>query len=239
MLKDKCASALQEKLIRFSSQLSGPERDNLKLMLGLAAGNLADQWQIPDRHSDRMEFDTLLVCLEQLQPHSKKVPRNGIVYKGKPKFLSETLLGELQNEARIERLKAIDHNNHFLGCGGPTANQLAVSKQLLDFVISKAGSVGATSIASYLFYERTGQGLVPHVDTEVFSLNALMMIEHTGRGASQSQLVIFSSGLNREEIDLQPGELLLFFADSVVHGRTPVSEGELVTILTVGFQPEM
>jgi hypothetical protein len=40
-----------------------------------------------------------------------------------------------------------------------------------------------------------------------------------------------------ECVDLQPGEMLLFYGGCVVHGRTPVAREEAVVVLTVGFRP--
>jgi hypothetical protein len=44
------------------------------------------------------------------------------------------------------------------------------------------------------------------------------------------------AGGRTECIDLQPGDMLLFYGGSVVHGRTPVAREEAVVVLTAGFR---
>lgn len=153
--------------------------------------------------------------------------------------MSDDYLARLQNEARdIRHTRAIQQRGHLVGVGGQLGDELASSAPMLTLVESSAGPVSASGVVSYMFYEDEGAGLCAHVDTDIFSINVNIMLEHTSSDERSSHLFIFSTdGEQREEIQHQPGEIVITFGDSIVHGRAPLSRGESVTLLTVGFQP--
>jgi hypothetical protein len=229
---------LSEKLKQFNGSLTEAEKVNFKLLLGLAAGGLAPEFAKPKDRLQAASFDTVTDTLAGMQPYSKRIPRNGIAYRGRPALITPRLLADLQQEARTLRPSAQRFEEHFLGCGAPIANELAVSPELISFVREHAGEVEPTGIASFLYYEEAGQGIEPHIDTEVFSLNVLLMLEHRYSGRlSRSALVVFPPFGEPERLDLMPGEVVVMFAGSVAHGREPMQEGESVSILTFGFHP--
>jgi hypothetical protein len=76
-----------------------------------------------------------------------------------------------------------------------------------------------------------------HVDTGIFSINANIMLEHEAGRERRSYLFIYPSSGQPERILLAPGEMVLSYAGSVVHGRAPLGAGERVRNLTIGFQP--
>jgi len=230
-------AAMASKLQSFNDSLNEAEKANFKLLLGLAAGGLAPQFSRPHGGMGRTAFDAVTETLAGLQPYRDRIPKNGIAYRGTPNFLSDSLLESLQNEAMELRPKALRFEEHFLGCGAPIANELAVSSLLLEFVTEYAGEVESTGIASYIFYDEAGQGIDPHIDTDIFSLNVLLMLRHVAKSDKRSCLVLFSPNTEPERLDLQEGELLLMFAGSVPHGREHIKQGESVTILTFGFKP--
>jgi hypothetical protein len=229
-------NSLLEKLSKFSLNLSRTERENLKLLLGEAAGDL-----VVSPHKEKgckaEALQTSLTCLSNLQPYADRIPPDGIVWRGRPPFLSEVLLKELQIESATRRKDAIKEGSYLLGCGGPIADKLAMDKKVTDFIESYAGPIVATGVASYLYYEEPGQGLDPHVDTSIFSINMILMLKHQHDEINPSKLVTYSAYTNPQHILLKPGESLILFADSIVHAREPVKEGEFITLLTFGFQP--
>jgi hypothetical protein len=52
-----------------------------------------------------------------------------------------------------------------------------------------------------------------------------------------NRIICTSSLTDVQRVDLQPGEILLFYGGSVVHARTPVAQEEAVAVLTAGFRP--
>lgn len=228
---------LTEKLRRFNADLNEAEQANFKLLLGLAAGGLAPGLRRPLDEAAAAAFDTVSDTLSKLQPYSKRISHNGIAYRGRPEFMTTELLEALQTEAQDLRPSAIRCDEHFLGCGAPIANKLAVSPELTSFVKANAGDVKPTGIASYLFYDEVGQGIDAHIDTDIFSLNVLLMLQHRYRSSDRSALVLLPSRSVPERLELEPGEIVIMFAGSVAHGRERLKQHEAVSILTFGFHP--
>jgi hypothetical protein len=225
------------KLRRFNEGLSEAEKANFKLMLGLSAGGMLRGFRRPPDPATANALDVVTETLATLQPYSSRVSANGIAYRGRPRLITDDLLASLQREARQLRPSAHRFDEHFLGCGAPLANKLAVSQDLVDFVREYAGDVKPTGVASFLFYDEPGQGIDPHIDTDIFSLNVLLMLHHQRVKEPASALVVFPPRGTPERIDLSPGEIVIMFAGSIAHGRERLNEGEAVSILTFGFHP--
>jgi len=230
-------STLTRKLHDFNVKLTPAEQANFKLLLGLAAGGLAPEFEKPGNAANAQAFDAVVDTLAHLQPFSDRIPPNGVVYRGRPPFISDSTLLELQVEARHLRPSADPFDEHFLGYGGELADAMSTSHELVSFVADRAGAVRPTGIASFLFYDEPGQGIEPHIDTDVFAFNVLLMLDHRGGGPAGSALVMFPPFSEPERFQLAPGEMVMFFAGSVAHGREPVGQDEAVSILTFGFQP--
>jgi hypothetical protein len=228
---------LVDKLQAFNDSLSEAERANYKLLLGLAAGGLSPDFKTPSSPDKQQAFATVGETLARLQPYSARISPNGIAYRGRPDFMTDEFLGTLIDEARELRPRAFPFDEHFLGTGAPIANRMAVSPALCDLVKAHAGDVQPTGVASFLYYDAPGQGIEPHIDTDIFSLNVILMLKHVGGGDERSCLVVFPPGGEPERLDLVPGEMVIMFAGSITHGREFMKVGEEVNILTFGFHP--
>jgi hypothetical protein len=165
--------------------------------------------------------------------------RNGVLYRGRPDFVTDELLHALRVEARDDvRPRAIWQRGHMLGVGGPLGDALATGPELRALVEEHAGGVDATGIASFLFYEEAGAGIAAHVDTDVFSINVNLILRREDQGVRTSRFFLFDiDGSAREDILLEEGDVCITFGDSVLHGRTPLAPGEVINNLTIGFQP--
>ncbi len=228
---------LHQKLRQFNENLTEAEKANFKLLLGLSAGGLMTGFKRPSEVDAVNALDTVTETLATLQPYSNRITRNGIAFRGRPAWMSDTLLTSIQEEAQSIRPMARRFDEHFLGCGASLANQLAVSKELVEFVQEHAGDLKPTGIASFLFYDEEGQGIDPHIDTDIFSLNVILMLSHKHVSNPASALVVFPPRGEPERINLQPGEIIIMFAGSITHGRERIKQGETVSILTFGFHP--
>lgn len=228
---------LEDKLQRFNDSLSEAERANYKLLLGLAAGGLSPGFELPSTEEKFKAFGTVGETLARLQPYSARISKNGIAYRGRPDFMTDKMLNALIEEARELRPSAICYDHHFLGTGAPLANRLAMSPELASFVRAHAGDVQPTGIASFLYYDEPGQGIEPHIDTDIFSLNVIIMLRHTPGEGTPSTLVVFPPHSKPEQVPLEAGEMVIMFAGSIAHGRQHMKKGESVWILTLGFHP--
>jgi hypothetical protein len=224
------SALLVDKLDSITAGLDEAELDNYKLLLGIAAGGLAPHGHLPTSGAKSEAFQTVLKCLAKIQP-------TGVVWRGRPDFMTDELLVSLQREADEGRGKAIRHDRYFLGYGGPVADRLARSGALVDFVSNHTTRMAPTGVASYLWYDEPGCGLDPHIDTETFTLNGIIMLRHTYVTEPASGLQLYPPDQPAERIHLEPGELLLLYAGGTVHAREDVKPGESISLLTVGFRP--
>ena len=107
-------------------------------------------------------------------------------------------------------------------CGGPIANKLSVDKDVINFVGKHVGHVRPTGIASYLRYNLLGSGIKPHIDTEVFSVNLMLMLHHRPpeTGGNLSSTIIFPHGIESQKHQLSAGDVMLIHGSSIVHAQT-------------------
>lgn len=226
------------RLASFIATLSGAERRALKLSLSDRIPSFFDASNtLRDGGPEQLaQFRLLATTLRALTPHAHTIPPNGIAYYGRPAWLGPVLLARLQAEAKIRRELPLDRIDHYLGCGGPHADALSVAPAVIAFVSAAVGPVRATGIASYLFYDRAGLGIRPHVDTEVFSVNLMLMLRHVhGAEVEPSATVVFPGDGEMERYRLQPGEAMLMHGSSVIHARSLVQPTEDIALLMIGF----
>ena len=228
-------ASVGQRLADLHGTLSPAEQANLKLILGLSAGHLVPE-RDPGAERGRVAVSE---ALELLCPYDVADPR-GAQYRGRPELLTDGLLASLIAEAEEVGTTAVPFDEHYLGCGGPIADKLAVSEELTALVRSVVPGAEPTGIASYLFYKDAGQGIIPHIDTDIFSLNVLLMLAHEKPedATSSSALRMHYPDGSEERFELTPGEVVIFLAGTQAHSRNPIAEGERVTILTFGFMPQ-
>lgn len=231
---------LSEKFRGFNGTLTAEEKTNFKFLLEFAAAGLAPGCAKPQGGLNAVAFDTVSDTLARLEPYSGQISRNGVAYRGRPEIMTDELLTALQTEARAFRPPSAARSDAvFLGCGGgaPIASELAVSSKLSSFVREHAGPVEPTGIANFIYYDEPGQRTDPHVDTDLFALNALVMLEHEYVTEPQAGLVLFPPHSEPERFELVPGEVIIMFAASIDHGREHIQPGERISIVCFGFQP--
>ena len=184
-------------------------------------------------------FTYLANTIRQLSPDHALMPENGIVFKGNPNWANHQLLLTLNKEAEQRRDKPLDRTDHFLGCGGIQADKLANSTSLVNFVSQHAGKVRATGIASYLYYDKPGLGIRPHVDTDVFSVNLMLMLKHRpSQNGLKSSTLVFPPNGKMENHSLDIGGVMIMFGGAVIHARSIIGPQEKVHLLTIGFNRE-
>ena len=165
--------------------------------------------------------------------------RGTVLYCGRPEWLDAALMRRLLDEVRLQRetAKQINEQRQMGAPAGAVATALAGSQVMLEFVTGHAGAVSFTGDANYLYYEFPGAGIEPHIDRDEFSLQILLMLEQYGYRDRKSMLVVFpSTPRDPLFVPLAPGELILFRAARVIHGRTPVTGNEVTRLLGVGYR---
>ena len=227
-------------VLNFIETLDSDERRIMKTVLANQIEEFFDasnELVLPDESTTK-RFYTLTAALRKLSVNSGNIPANGIAYLGKPRWITRELLENLQAEALQRRDETLDRIDHFLGCGGKEADNLSVSPELLQFVKEHVGPVRQTGIASYLYYDLEGSGIRPHVDTDVFSINLILMLLHKHPPeVKPSATVVFPCGQPPEAYRLQIGEVMIMYGSSVIHTRSIVHKNEIIHLLTIGFDP--
>lgn len=225
---------LANKLIELNKNLSPLESFNMNLLMSVAVGGIAPHGGIPTDGVQAEAWKAGLLVLGDMHPH-------GLRFVGRAPFMTEELLAELQKEAHQQERISHRTGPHELSPGEACAVRLSSTKDVLAFVSDAVGwQVFPTEIGSYLYYNKAGDHLYPHVDTEVFGVNLIIMLEHEfPEGLTEkdgSALVVYEPDCGERRVALAVGESAILLASGTVHGREPLQEGEKVTILTIGFQ---
>lgn len=225
---------LAEKIIAFNGGLSPLEAFNMNLLMSVAVGGIAPRGGVPTEGVRAEAWETGLRVLEDMHP-------GGLRFAGKTPMIGPDLLTGLQEEANEREKIAHRTGPQELAPGGPRAVALSSAPDVLDFVSEKVGHrVFPTEIGSYLFYNKTGDHLYPHVDTDVFAVNLITMLKHElPEGVSEqdgSALLVWQAGHGEQRVPLAVGESAVLLASGTVHARETIRPGEKVTILTIGFQ---
>ena len=234
----KASGGVSVQMSEFIRCLSPEERQVMKSLLSDQIVDFFDSSNslLVNESMTVERFHLLAEMLKHITPHSDTIPVNGIAYYGHPAWITAELLTNLQEEACQRRDQPLDRVDHFLGCGGSIADALSVSSEVLEFVTEHVGLVSPTGIASYLYYDRAGLGIRPHVDTEVFSVNLMLMLRHECKeGLEPSATVVFPAHSEPERYHLQVGEVMIMHGSSVIHTRSIVQHGENIHLLTIGF----
>ena len=233
---------LLDQLTIYFQSLAPEEKSILKSKLSSRIPQFFDEKNQlkSDTDLDVKQFNYLATALLKISPDHQNIPNNGIAYKGKPSWITDNLLKELQNEALARRKQPLDRIDHFLGCGGKHADLLSVNQEILKFVSNHVRKrVKPTGIASYLYYDKPGLGIRPHVDSDVFSINMMLMLKHEYKQNFEPSVTrIFPANSEMESYQLSIGEVMIMHGGAVIHTRSTIKEFENVHLLTIGFSHE-
>lgn len=235
---------LKNDMLQLSRQLTLDEIDALKYRLSLSAiKKLKNYFDLEDEVGNNIDFYSIIDNLPIIQPYRDRVPEYGIVFKGHPDFLSDELLTALIAEAENFKIRSKPNFDQFIyhvdtdNCS-TIAEQLEQSQEVLDFVSKYAGPVEPSCITSYIYYNKKGQCSLPHVDNAFTAVTLMISLKHVFKNSNTtSKSVIYWADKPRFDYQLISGEATIFFGTTMLHGRTPVSEGEEVLSMLLSFRP--
>ena len=227
---------LVDRLTGLSSELSAAERENLKFLLSMAAGGLLSghAGDVPEHLRD-VALRTAQHSLPRLHGDLRPEFDTGVVFCGRGAFFTDDDIAALDRESRAHRGRADRFHDHYVASGAPLARELSLSQAVSDFLTPRVGPVLPTYKANYLYYDEPGLGIDPHVDKDEFALNVLTMLEHSPRERT-SELILYPPDQDPLHLQLEPGESLVFFADSVTHQRTRTADGEAIRLVSFGYR---
>jgi hypothetical protein len=231
---------------QLAATLDESELDQLKLILSsLCIRKLENRFDLSSDPVNREKFYDPLRQLSKIQPFSSRLRPYGIFYLGRPNFMTDALVENLRAEAESFRAEARFNFNHYLYqvetiASETCAEKLYESPVFGDFIESHAGPCLKSFITSYIYYDQAGRSSEPHVDNAFTSVTAMVGLRHEcKRNIFSSRSVFFWPDKERLEIQLKPGEIVVFAGVSAVHGRTPVAEDEKVHSLLLSFRPDL
>jgi hypothetical protein len=159
---------------------------------------------------------------------------SGILYVGEASFLSPTAFWDARSEAVRLSVNASDLHGQRLATAGNVGRQIHMASDTIRFISRHAGQCAPSGNAAYLYYDRMGDHIRPHLDRDLYSLHCLVMLHHQyGDEGRSAFLVVERDGMRR--IELEPGHCVVFFGAGSVHGRSSVQSGEQVQLLSLGF----
>lgn len=166
-------------------------------------------------------------------------PADGVYFLGRPDWLTADLFAALQQESCDQRAGAEKIRAQHFAEMGPVGRELCESSTLLHFVESHAGPAVRSGKANYRYYDIPESHVAPHLDSADFAYNVIIMLRHEWRSERRSGLLLFPHGPQPAPILLVPGEVILFYAEGVIHARTPISDNgdERVENMGIGFTP--
>jgi hypothetical protein len=219
--------SLVEKILALSASLSPDELAKCKLLLGVAAGGLAPRGQAPIDAARAAALKTVIRSLAKMQP-------TGIAWRGKPEFLDEPTLTALRSEATSRRVHAEKVDRYLLAAGRSQTTQLIESSAFNEFIEWQFDDLRPSGLATYIYYEGLDSGLDAHLDSDSFSVNLILVLEHN-YSADPSRLVIYNEDCQPERILIAPGEGVILYAGSTIHAREDLKQDENITLLTIGL----
>lgn len=232
-------SILIEKLVEFVSGAETPDFFLIKDLLSTAVSALPVDGTLPSTRAHFHAFRVIQRCLFELRrPARPALRKNGIIWRGRPRFMTDDLLHALLAEAASLRPGASRQRwGQFTCSKTKVAQRLSEKLEVRSMIRDLVGDIEDLSTAIYLYYDEPGAHVRPHLDGDEFGINMNLMLHHSGGTPATSDLVVYPADGFPERIRMAPGELVLMYADCVVHTRSPVSTGEIVQNLAMGFQP--
>ena len=236
--------ASPQKFQNIAKLLNEEERDILKFKISrLCVSELENDFELPKDFNQKAYLNIALKCLSEIHPYKERVPPYGIVYKGRPSFMTDQLLFSLQAEAIKCREKAVINIEQYITCAetkekNSIAEQFEDLSELHNLVNQYAGNSKPSFISNYIYYDVEGQCSKPHIDNSFTAITVMVGLKHDypdNRKTSSS--IAYWSEMPRSEYKLFPGEISIFYGASAIHGRTPVSNGEIVHSLLLSYRP--
>jgi acyl-CoA synthetase (AMP-forming)/AMP-acid ligase II len=222
---------LSQGMLDISGSLSLPGRHVQRLLLGCALRRL-----VPSEHLPRgRELSLVAIVLAGLA----RLQSDTVLYLGRPEFLDDELLLQLQEEA-VERRAAATVIHHWCTADlGQAADRFVASDALRTLVSRLAGPMAPTGYGKYVYCDEEVSGVGVHLHTQPFAVNVELKLAHEHPAGEPGRLVLWLPHAERQRFEVWPGEMMLWFNGGVPHTREDPKPGEKMTALSVFFEPTL
>lgn len=180
---------------------------------------------------------------EKLLEELAELRQSGFALLGRPEFVDQHVLGELQSEAAAAWASGSPERYRENDCGqafsdpGPHAKRIALDHRWPILIGAALGiNVRSARFAAYIHYNRAQAQIKPHVDFVDSDVSVLLTVDRfPTSGAERSALVLHPAGRQPIRTVLESGEAIALQGHGLVHGREPVKPGEWLRLLFMAF----
>lgn len=180
-------------------------------------------------------FPALRDAVRSLTAHERLRPR----HLCDQLFPAELLAAMAQEAEKAIATDGYRHNGKWNAAVGEAANHFAGHVDLAAIVARATGlEVEQPHSGVYIAYLEEGQFLDFHVDEFGFGeANLILCLKHERpTTALTASTTVFIGPDGYRECDLEPGDCVVFDGALTPHGRTPISAGESIILISFGFR---
>jgi hypothetical protein len=183
-------------------------------------------------------------CLRAMAGHLAPYSSVPVPILRTPEWASESVMEVLAvNAARIAEQSAYQAEQKRNSPVSKKVEMLLDRLGVVEYVEKECGLrlvrvPGEMRYTSYIFYDAPGSFLQWHLDARhIVDVSLLLCIDRRDdRDADEASATYAVTPTGVERFHFQPGQALIFDGAFTLHGRSPVAEGENVTILRIGFR---
>jgi len=217
-----------------AGQMAPAELRALRHVLGVAISGLDAEHSLPTDPRKLAAIRAIQDSLFHLTNYPGHIPDDGMMWTGRPAFVTDAVLAALQCRARAESVNKIRSGKHFfVEC--PAMLELLPPGALASFLQALEGGLQPRGKANLQYYEAPGECIGAHVDVDDFGLSGVMLLRHEHQQPRASRLWVFPRGQAPKVVELEPGHMVIFCGQAVIHQRTAVAAGEQVTTLAINI----
>ncbi|WP_228141797.1 hypothetical protein [Acinetobacter pittii] len=183
--------------------------------------------------------DYLRVAIQVIRLMNKEIGHS-IISRGHLDFLDSKQLKYLSEEAELlkKNCLTVPKKAHRWNIASSESKKFFNSSSFQNFIktIFKENKIkfNGKVNSNYNFYNE-GELAYPHIDIEDFCINMIIMLKHNYNINDSSKLILYPMLSDPIELNLKPGDYIIFWAKTTVHARTTLKKGEEVCIMSYGF----
>jgi hypothetical protein len=155
-----------------------------------------------------------------------------------PRWLTETMVERLAEAAQGDSSLAREHSGRRVATPSAESKALVDSLPIVEDLRTRCSFALKTDVAAVFLYYESGEWLPLHVDNRAirYDCNLLVPLSATPPKSGKGSATYFVLQSDRiAGYRLEPGVAAWFHAGFTPHGRTPLTEGESVTLLSLGL----
>jgi hypothetical protein len=176
-------------------------------------------------------------AMSAIDGYLDSIPGRRILYRGRPDWLTTDAFDFLRAEAAesFDRARERFTLVEYAEVSALAEKYVEEWTEFRSWIDARCGLPLEPRIRKVTFqYNRPTDHLPWHIDKpDKVALNCLIMLERSP--IRHSALQLYTHDARILDVDLDAGEVLLFKGDATPHRRTPLTDGEFVRLMSIGF----